>query len=214
MHQLTSDQYPAQLREIPEVPERLYVRGSLPPAHYKYLTVVGSRSLSDYGRSACHALIRGLAGHPISIVSGLALGADAVAHEAALSAGLHTVAFPGSGLAGRVIAPRTNYQLAHDILSAGGALVSEYEPDAGARPWMFPQRNRLMVGIADAVLMIEAGERSGTLITARLACEYNRDLLCVPHRIDDEHGYGAHLFMRLGATPVTESAHILEALSL
>ena len=102
----------------------------------------------------------------------------------------------------------------HEILAQGGALISEYPPDTEAAPWRFPERNRLMVGISDAVLVIEAGERSGTLITARLAGEYNRDLLCVPHRIGDPHGYGAHLFIRLGAALVSEPEHILEALGI
>ncbi len=214
MRQLTPEEYPKALGEIPDPPMDLWVRGTLPPAGHKLLAVVGSRALSAYGKAACEKLIGGLAGYPISIVSGLALGADACAHKAALTAGLHTIAFPGSGLADAVIAPRTNLGIARDILAKGGALVSEYEPDTEAAPWRFPERNRLMVGISDAVLVIEAGERSGTLITARLAGEYNRDLLCVPHRIGDPHGYGAHLFIRLGAGLVSESRHILEALGI
>lgn len=206
--------FPPQLREIPEVPEHLWLRGSLPSTNHKLLTVVGSRNISDYGHRACNLLIAGLSRHPISIVSGLALGADAAAHEAALAAGLHTIAFPGSGLDDRVLAPRTNLSLAERILAAGGALVSEYEPLKAAEPWTFPRRNRLMVGIADAVLVIEAGEHSGTLITARLAGEYNRELLVVPHEIDAPHGHGAETFLRIGATPVFRSEHILEALGL
>lgn len=213
MHILRPSDFPPQLREIPEPPAHLWLRGSLIPGN-KLLTVVGSRALSSYGEEACHTLIEGLRGYPVSIVSGLALGADAAAHRAALRTNLHTIAFPGSGLRDHSIAPRTNAPLAQEILAAGGALLSEYKPDTTALPWMFPARNRLMVGMADAVLMIEAGERSGTLITARLAGEYNRELLCVPHRLDDQHGYGAHLFIRLGATLVSESGHILEALRL
>ncbi|MES2994811.1 MAG: DNA-processing protein DprA [Patescibacteria group bacterium] len=211
---IAPNDYPVQLREIPQVPEQLWIRGALPPIRNELLTVVGSRALTPYGKQACEKLIAELAGYPITIASGLALGVDAVAHRAALSAGLHTIAFPGSGLADNVIAPRTNAGLAREILQAGGALISEYKPDAHPAPWMFPQRNRLMVGISQAVLMIEAGERSGTLITARLAAEYNRELLCVPHRIGDLHGFGAHLFLRLGATPVSEPIHILEALGI
>ncbi len=214
LRQLGADEYPRGLREIPDPPESLYIRGELPPEGHKLLAVVGSRALTPYGRAACEKLIGGLSGYPISIVSGLALGADACAHKAALAAGLHTIAFPGSGLSDAVIAPRTNLSIARDILAQGGALISEYEPDTLAAPWRFPERNRLMVGISDAVLVIEAGERSGTLITARLAGEYNRDLLCVPHRIGDSHGYGAHLFIRLGAGLVSESRHILEALGI
>lgn len=214
MIQLTPKDYPKKLGEIPGVPERLWLRGTLPPEGYKLLAVVGSRSLSEYGRQVCEELIAGLEGHPISIVSGLALGADACAHQAALLAGLHTVAIPGSGLHDSVIAPRTNFPLAMDILASGGALLSEQEPDHVPFPSDFPSRNRIMVGMSDAVLVIEAGERSGTLITARLAAEYNRDLLCVPHRIGDPNGIGSNQFIRLGAELVTEPLHILEALGL
>lgn len=214
LRQLTANEYPEQLREIPQPPKTLWLRGSLPQADTKLLAVVGSRALSRYGREAIDHLIGGLCGYPVSIVSGLALGADAAAHRAALSAGLHTIAMPGSGISDSAIAPRTNYGLAHDILKSGGALLSEYSPETPPATWTFPQRNRLMVGISHAVLVIEAGEKSGTLITARLAGEYNRDLLCVPHRIGDPHGYGANLFLRLGAGLVSEPAHILEALGM
>jgi len=202
------------LREIPQPPERLWMRGTLPETGTRRLAVVGSRALSPYGEAACRYLIGGLSGHPVSIVSGLALGTDACAHRAALEAGLHTVAVPGSGLADRTIAPRTNYALSMHILAAGGALLSEHPPHETARPHYFPSRNRIMVGLADAVLVIEAASKSGTLITARLASEYNRDLMCIPHRIIDEHGYGNHLFVRLGAELVTEPEHILEALRI
>lgn len=204
----------SQLLEIPGPPERVWMKGAFAPSGTKHLAVVGSRALSSYGRQACEKLIAGLAGYPVSIVSGLALGADACAHRAALAAGLHTLAIPGSGLDDRVIAPQTNLGLARDILKSGGALLSEHPPDHPATPWDFPSRNRIMVGLASAILVIEAGPKSGTLITARLASEYNRDLLCVPHRIGDPHGFGAHLFLRLGATLVTESAHILESLGI
>jgi DNA processing protein len=190
------------------------MRGNWAPPETKYLAVVGSRALSLYGKEACESLIAGLRGYPISIVSGLALGADACAHKAALAAGLHTVAIPGSGLDDAVMYPRTNAGLATEILAAGGALLSEHEPSYQARPEDFPSRNRLMVGLSHAALIIEAGDRSGTLITARLAAEYNRDLLCVPHRMGDPHGFGSHLFLRLGAAYIAESAHILEALGI
>lgn len=205
---------PPQLAQIPRPPERLWVRGELPSPELRLLTVVGSRALSAYGRQACGALIGGLAGSPIAIVSGLALGTDGVAHEAALAAGLPTVAIPGSGLGDAVIGPRAHLPLARRILAAGGALLSEHPPDHQARPYDFPSRNRIMVGLAHAILMIEAAEDSGTLITAGLAGEYGRELLCVPHRIGDAHGYGASRFLRLGATLATEPAHILESLGI
>lgn len=211
---LAPKEYPRLLREIPDAPKRLWMRGSFPPEGTRSLAVVGSRALSRYGKEACETLIAGLAGYPVSIVSGLALGADACAHRAALSAGLHTLAVPGSGLDEAVIYPRSNLGLARDILSAGGAILSEHEPLHRATPWDFPSRNRIMAGMADAVLVIEASKRSGTLITARLATDYNRELLVIPHRIGDPHGFGPHLFARLGATLVTEPLHILEALKI
>lgn len=214
LRQLTPDEYPGALKEIPDPPKTLWMFGTMPPPGTKLLAVVGSRALSRYGKEACEYLIAGLAGYPVSIVSGLALGADACAHKAALAAGLHTIAVPGSGLGDAVIYPRAHAGLAKDILASGGALVSEQEPEHRARPEDFPSRNRIMAGMADAILVIEAGQRSGTLITARLTAEYNRDLLCVPHRIGDPHGFGSHLFIRLGAALVSEPAHILEALGI
>ncbi len=212
--QLGRSEYPARLREIAEPPRTLQVRGSFAPPGTKYLAVVGSRALSAYGREACEALIAGLAGYPISIVSGLALGADACAHKAALRAGLHTVAVLGSGVDDASVYPRSHATLAREILSAGGLLVSENPDGYQARPEDFPKRNRIVVGLTEATLIIEAGKNSGTLITARLTHEYNRDLLCVPHRIGDPHGFGANLFIRLGAALISEPAHILEALGI
>ncbi|HUX80873.1 MAG TPA: DNA-processing protein DprA [Candidatus Paceibacterota bacterium] len=214
IRELAPTEWPDGLREIPQQPKQLWVRGNLPPKGTKMLTVVGSRAMTSYGKEACQTLIAGLAGYPISIVSGLALGIDTCAHAAALTAGLHTLVVPGSGLHDEVLYPRSNRAFAKEILKAGGGFLSEYEPHTPARAYFFPERNRLMVGLADAVLMIEAGPKSGTLITARLAGEYNRELLCIPHRIGDPHAFGSHLFIRLGATLVTEPLHILEALRL
>lgn len=212
--QLMPREYPARLREIPEPPAALYARGSWPPDDTKCLAVVGSRALSSYGREACESLIAGLAGYPISIISGLALGADSCAHKAALRAGLHTIAVLGSSVDDEHVSPRSHLGLAREILAAGGMLVSEHADGYDPYPHDFPKRNRIVVGLAHAVLIVEAAPQSGTLITARLSHEYNRDLLCVPHRIGDPHGFGAHLFLRLGAALVAEPAHILEALGI
>lgn len=211
---MLKDEWPEQLLEIPQKPKKLWIRGALPPVGTKFLTVVGSRAMTRYGQEACQKLISGLAGYPISIVSGLALGVDTCAHKAALDAGLHTLAMPGSGLNDDVLYPRSNRAFAKEILGKGGCLISEYEPTKASHIHYFPERNRLMVGLADAVLVIEAGEKSGTLITARLAADYNRELLCIPHRIGDQHAFGPHLFIRLGAALVCEPIHILEALKI
>jgi DNA processing protein len=214
VRELTKKEFPPLLKEIPEPPEKLYLRGELPPEGTKYLAVVGSRAITKYGKHAIDTLLGGLAGYPISIVSGLALGVDGAAHEAALAAGLHTLVIPGSGIEDHVLYPVTNRKLGTKILEAGGGLMTEFPPASKSMIHYFPQRNRIMAGMADATLIIEAGERSGTLITARLASEYNRELLCVPHEVGSPHGFGAHLFLRLGATLVATPEHILEALHI
>lgn len=214
IRELNKNEWPAQLLEIPQPPKQLWLRGTLPPAGTKLLTVVGSRAMTPYGQAACQKLITGLAGYPISIVSGLALGVDTCAHKAAIAAGLHTLAFPGSGLDDSVLYPRSNRAFAKELIESGGGMISEYAPETPSHVRYFPERNRIMVGICDAVLVIEAGPKSGTLITARLASEYNRDLLCIPHRIGDPHAFGPHLFIRLGAALICEPLHILEALKI
>lgn len=206
--------FPPRLTEIPKPPHVLYLEGNLPPPELKCLAVVGSRNYSNYGKQVVEYLISGLRGYPIAIISGLALGIDGLAHEAALNASLYTLAVPGSGLGKTVLYPRRHRALAERILEAGGGLLSEYPADFSATQWSFPERNRIMVGLSEAVLLIEAGERSGTLITARLTAEYNRDLLVVPGNIFSENSKGIHQFLKLGATPVTSPTDILEALGI
>lgn len=205
-------QFPPLLREIPGVPKQLYLRGELPTLEWKWLAVVGSRAITPYGKQVCEHLINGLRRYPIVIVSGLALGTDGEAHKAALRAGLPTVAVPGSGLGWDKLYPRSHVGLAKEILASGGALLSEYEDDFKAAPFSFPERNRIMAGMCHATLIIEAKEKSGSLITARLATDYNRELLVVPGPIFSETSKGNHQFLKLGATPVTEPADILRAL--
>ena len=214
IRELERSEWPEQLLEIPQPPERLWMRGNMPAEGTKLLAVVGSRAMTRYGQEACEKLITGLAGYPVSIVSGLALGVDTCAHKAALAAGLHTIAIPGSGLDDSILYPRSNRPFAKELLHKGGCMLSEYDPMTPSHVRYFPERNRLMVGISDAVLIVEAGAKSGTLITARLASEYNRDLLCIPHRIGDPHAFGPHLFIRLGAALVSLPLHILEALHI
>ena len=204
--------FPERLKEINDPPKELYLRGNLPPAGSKWLCVVGSRKYTNYGQEVCEKLISGLAGYPIVIVSGLALGIDGIAHHAALSAGLKTIAVPGSGLSPKVLYPASNLRLSEKILESGGALLSEFEPEFKATPWSFPQRNRIMAGLSDAVLIIEAEIKSGTLITSKMATEYNRDVLAVPGPIFSSTSEGPHMLIRLGATPITSSAQLLEAL--
>ncbi|MDO8604655.1 MAG: DNA-processing protein DprA [bacterium] len=208
---LSPEEFPKALLEIPQVPEKLFVAGELPdPSQYYYLAVVGSRKYTSYGKEACERIIAGLAGYPIVIVSGLAMGIDAIAHRAALDAGLRTIGMPGSGIDSSVIGPRINLNLAYEIVQNGGALISEYEPTARAAIWTFPQRNRLMAGISQGVLIIEAEEKSGTLITARLAVEYSRNVYTVPGSIFSAPSKGTNNLLRQGATPITSAKDLLE----
>ncbi len=214
IRELSKNEFPASLLEIPQPPKKLYVAGELPPEGSILLAVVGSRKYTSYGADACEKIIEGLSGYPIVIVSGLALGIDALAHKAALKAGLKTLAVPGSGIDSKVIYPRTNLSLAEEIVEKGGCLLSEYEPDFQASTWSFPARNRIMAGLSRAILVIEAGERSGTLITARLATEYNRDVYVIPNGIFSPGSQGSNKLLKQGAYPITESSDILELLHL
>lgn len=209
---LVGKDIPQVLREIPQPPIKLYLAGNLPPEGTVYLAVVGSRKATTYGRDAVRKLISGLRGYPIAIVSGLAVGIDALSHEAALEAGLYAVAFPGCGLSAAAFYPNSSLKIAEKIINSGGCLVSEYEPDFKATLYSFPQRNRLVAGLSKAALIIEAQEKSGTLITARMALDYNREVLAVPGNINSDFSKGTNKLIRNGATPVTSSDDILEAL--
>lgn len=212
--ELSSSEFPPLLREIPQQPKQLNYRGVLPPSDMKLITVVGSRKYSTYGKQVVEHLISGLHGHNVGIVSGLALGIDSLAHEAALRHNLYTLAVPGSGLHANVIYPATHKPLARKILESNGGMLSEFDPLFKATMWSFSQRNRIMAGIAHATLVIEASEKSGTLITARMAAEYNRDLLVVPGNIFSQNSAGSHQFLKLGATPVTHARDILYVLGI
>ncbi|MBI3631939.1 MAG: DNA-protecting protein DprA [Candidatus Vogelbacteria bacterium] len=206
--------FPRALLEIPRPPKELYIEGTIPDESYIFLTVVGSRKFSTYGKEVCEKLISGLQGEKVAIVSGLALGIDTIAHKSALDAGLKTVAVPGSGLDRKVLHPHTNKSLADEIVRCGGALLSELEPLQPAGIHTFPERNRIMAGLAKAILVIEAQERSGTIITARLATEYNRDLLAVPGSIMSLNSRGTNRLIKNGATPISSCDDLREALGL
>lgn len=214
IQKLNRDHFPSALMEIPEPPKELWYAGILPAPDLPLLAVVGSRRYSDYGRAAVEYLISGLAGYRLGIVSGLALGIDGLAHETALKTGLYTLAIPGSGLDAKALYPASHRALAEKIIASGGALLSELSPETKATKWSFPQRNRIMAGLCQAVLMIEAEEKSGTLITARLTVDYNRELLVVPGNIFSSHSAGTHQFLKLGATPITCPEDIAIALNL
>ena len=209
---LTKEEYPFLLTQIPNLPKEMHIAGSLPNLEHKYLCVIGSRNYSSYGKDVCTKLIRGLKGHPITIVSGLAIGIDSISHEAAIETGLNTIAFPGSGLSLEALYPPSRRRLAEKIIQSGGTLLSPFKMDQTGAFWTFPFRNRLMAGISHATLIIEARKGSGTLLTAEYAAEFNRDILAVPGSIFGDLSYGPHMLIKRGATPITSSEDILEAL--
>ena len=206
--------WPPLLEEINQLPERLFYAGKIADWSRKLLCIVGARKNTSYGKEAVETFIEGLKGYPITIVSGLALGIDSIAHRAALKNNLPTIAVPGSGLSLEVLHPQSHTRLAEEIVEKGGMLMNEFDPEFKAVYYSFPQRNRIMAGMSNATLVIEAEKKSGTLITARLATEYNRDVLALPGSIFNTTSEGPHMLIRLGATPVRDSDDVLEALHL
>lgn len=217
--------WPPLLKEINDPPEQLYYAGRIPDYENKFLCVVGSRKYTNYGREALEYMIRELSGYPITVVSGLALGIDSIAHRAALKNNLVTIAIPGSGLHPSALHPQTHVGLAEEIVQRGGTLISEMEPEQKASLLMhdtsakkvffsFPRRNRIMAGMCHAVLVVEAELKSGTLITSKLATEYNREVLAIPGSIFSPHSDGPHMLLRLGATLVRSADDILESLNI
>ncbi len=213
IHKLNQNIILDYFQNIPHPPKQLYIRGVFPKEdHLVFLTVVGSRNHTQYGKEVCEKLIKGLRGYPVVIVSGLALGIDTIAHEAALEAGLTTIALPGSGLNDTIIYPRSNRSLAEKILHSGGCLISEFENNQKTNDWLFPARNRLLAGISRATLIIEATHKSGSRITTKYATEYGRDVFAVPGNIFSTLSEAPNELIRMGATPITGSHELLESL--
>lgn len=181
---------------------------------YTYICIVGSRAHTEYGRYAAREIIKSLRGHPVVIISGLALGIDTIAHETALAFGMPTIAVLGSGLGDDVLYPYPNVGLMLEILDAGGLALSEYEDDVKPTRWSFPLRNRIMAGLSDAVIVIEGGAKSGTLITARLGLDFGREVIAVPGPITSELSQGPLSLIDQGATPLTHPSQILQILGL
>lgn len=212
----SSATWPQLLRELPgkAQPERLYIEGTLPPKDVLVVGIVGTRKPTSYGKDVAHDVASVLASHGIIIASGLAVGIDTIAHEAALEAGTPTIAILGSGISRSVLYPYQNRNLADRIVASGGALISEYEPETKPEAWTFPQRNRIIAGIAHTIIVVEAGEKSGALITARFANEYGRDVFAVPGEITSDQSRGTNALIKHGATPLLRSDDVLETLGI
>ena len=210
-----SDQlYPKLLLEIYDPPPLLYYKGELQSADEYVVAVVGSRKFSNYGQQVIERIIKDLAKNNLTIVSGLALGIDCLAHQAALEVGGRTIAVLGSGLDRQNIYPSANRYLAEKIVASQGVIFSEFPPGTLPLKHHFPQRNRLISGLALATLIVEAGEKSGSLITAAHALEQNREVFAVPGSIFSAYSTGANNLIKQGAKPITSAAEIIEALNL
>ncbi len=198
---------------IDRCPDKLYYLGKLPDTRQISLAVVGTRKPTRYGMEVTNGLVRDLAARGIVIVSGLALGIDALAHQAALDVGGTTIAILANPLP--EIRPATNRALGERILSSGGAIISEYNPDTAytVGKWSFLERNRLVAGISDAILITEASARSGTLNTAMHALNQGKDVFVVPGNITSPSSAGCNLLLKQGAIPVTELNDILERIA-
>ena len=205
--------FPPRLKAIFDPPRSLYLRGSGEPGLLgrRAVGVVGARSCSPYGAQVARMLGRELAAAGLVVVSGLARGIDGEAHRGALESGGPTVGVLGCGI-------DRDYPAANASLSRrmedGGLVVSEYEAGVEPAPWRFPARNRIIAGLCEAVVVVEARERSGALITADFALEEGREVFAVPGEITSALSVGSNALLRLGATPLTGSGNVLEALGI
>ena len=217
----SSPNYPEILKEISGAPKQLYVRGELPKNHEMNFAIVGTRAASEYGRTLASKIAKELAELGFNIVSGLAIGIDTEAHYGALegagpagSGAGKTIAVVGSAIDDNSIYPGSNLKLVKRIIASGGAVISEYAPGTKSEIWFFPERNRIISGLSRGVLVVEAPEKSGALITARLALEQNRDVFAIPGSIFSKNSAGTNTLIKSGAKVVTSIDDILEELNL
>lgn len=214
INRATSDRsnYLQILSGIAKPPKHVYYSGELPAMRRPSVAIVGTRKPTPYGKEVTYKLSYDLASRGVIIVSGLALGIDGIAHTAALDAGGTTIAILANGLPS--IYPASHRSLAERIIKQGGALISEQPPETSLRKYHFLQRNRIVSGLADAVIITEASGRSGTLNTAMYALEQGKDLLVVPGNITSPQSTGCNALLRQGAQPVTSADDIVELLNL
>lgn len=210
-----SELFPPLLREAVDAPTELYIRGNVELLHHEpMLGVVGSRKSSPYGKQALLKLLDPVVKAGVPLVSGLAYGIDSLAHRLCVDHDTPTIAVLGSGIDDASIYPKSHISLAAAIVQHGGAVISEYPPETPAFKSHFPARNRIIAGLSQAVLIVQAATRSGSLITARQALESGREVAAVPGPITDERSAGTNRLIRDGATPAIESTDIFELLGV
>lgn len=193
--------YPQKLREIYRPPLILFAQGNLKLLQENVITIVGSRQATDYSQLVLNKIVPQLVKSNFVIASGLAMGVDVMAHSATLNNGGKTIAVIGNGL--NHFYPERNSQIQRQIINEG-LVLSEYLPDTPPRPFRFPERNRILAGIADSVIVTEAKEKSGSLITANIALQENRNIYAVPGPINSQLSAGPNKLIKAGATPITD----------
>jgi DNA processing protein len=204
--------FPESLREMPSGPKVLYCRGEWPRAGEKMIAMVGSRICSDYGKRAGRDIAQGLVEAGFTIVSGLTPGIDTIGHTVAVENGKRTVAVLGTGIDRQSLYPKSNLDLSEEIVKNGGCLLSEYPAGTRGAKFTFPQRNRIVAGLSLGVVVIEAKEKSGSLITARWAKKLGNPVFAVPGSIYSLNSEGCNELIRQGALLTRKSADVLEAL--
>lgn len=197
---INSSDFPSRLRDIPDPPRQLFCAGDLSLLNRDSIAVVGSRKYTVYGKSVAHMLGKRIGECGIPVVSGLAYGIDGFAHQGAVDAGGKIIGVLGSGL--NRMSPRKNYSLMIQGYRQGGLILSEYEPEEEAKIYTYPQRNRIISGLAKAVVVVEASLNSGSLITAQHAAEQGRTVYAVPGNINSQFSIGSNLLIRDGAVPL------------
>ena len=207
---ITSEDYPSQLKQIVGAPPLLYVRGEMENLQLPQIAVVGSRRMTSGGERNARDWSQFLAGGGFAITSGLAHGIDAAAHKGALAAHGKTIAVMGTGI--DIIYPRQHQRLAENIIDQGGTLITAFEPGTAPLPTHFPSRNRIISGLSLGVLVVEAAPRSGSLITARLALEQNREVFAIPGSIHNPQSRGCHQIIKQGAYLVERVEDIVDQL--
>lgn len=207
---ITNDDYPPLLKQIVGAPPLLYVRGNSENLHLPQIAIVGSRRMTRGGETNAFEWSKFLAGGGFAITSGLAQGVDGIAHSGALAAMGKTIAVMGTGI--DTIYPREHRRLAENIIDQGGTLVTEFDPGTPPLPTHFPSRNRIISGLSLGVLVVEAAPRSGSLITARLALEQNREVFAIPGSIHNPQSRGCHQIIKQGAHLVERAEDIIPEL--
>ncbi len=203
---INSKEYPEKLKKIYDPPQKLYVLGNKNLLNQKGVAIVGSRKATPYGKKVAYNLAKELSGNGLIVISGLALGIDSYAHIGALKKG--TIAVLGSGIDN--IYPKENIELAREIIRNNGCIISEYSKGVKPERLHFPQRNRIISGLSEGVVVVEATKKSGALITAEFASEQGKEVFAVPGDIDREQSEGTNILIQDGAILVTSSKNIIE----